>query len=83
MATAFSFSSWYFFLCRFLTGARIGGEYAAVNSAIDELIPARARGRSARNDRRGDARLGERVLLLGMFPLRFWRWMSGRGGPSA
>lgn len=30
---------------RFLTGAGIGGEYAAINSAIDELIPARNRGR--------------------------------------
>ncbi|MBV8771393.1 MAG: MFS transporter [Deltaproteobacteria bacterium] len=30
---------------RFLTGAGIGGEYSAVNSAIDELIPARFRGR--------------------------------------
>lgn len=30
---------------RFITGAGIGGEYAAVNSAIDELIPARLRGR--------------------------------------
>ncbi len=29
---------------RFLTGAGIGGEYAAINSAIDELIPARCRG---------------------------------------
>ncbi|WP_172170501.1 MFS transporter [Brevibacterium sp. CT2-23B] len=45
VATAFSFSAWYFFLVRFLTGAGIGGEYAAVNSAIDELIPARVRGR--------------------------------------
>ena len=45
VATAFSFSAWYFFLVRFLTGAGIGGEYAAVNSAIDELIPARMRGR--------------------------------------
>lgn len=33
-----------FFLLRFLTGAGIGGEYAAINSAIDELIPARVRG---------------------------------------
>jgi MFS family permease len=32
-------------LIRFFTGAGIGGEYAAINSAIDELIPARARGR--------------------------------------
>ena len=45
VATAFSFSPWYFFLCRFLTGAGIGGEYAAITSAIDELIPARVRGR--------------------------------------
>ena len=34
-----------FILFRFLTGAGIGGEYASINSAIDELIPARARGR--------------------------------------
>jgi MFS family permease len=45
VATAFSFSPWYFFLCRFVTGMGIGGEYAAINSAIDELIPARVRGR--------------------------------------
>lgn len=45
VATVFSFSPWYFFLVRFLTGAGIGGEYAAINSAIDELIPARVRGR--------------------------------------
>ncbi len=31
---------------RFLTGAGIGGEYAAINSAIQELIPARYRGRT-------------------------------------
>jgi MFS family permease len=35
------------FACfRLLTGAGIGGEYAAINSAIDELIPARVRGRT-------------------------------------
>jgi MFS family permease len=44
-ATAFAFAPWYFFVCRFFTGAGIGGEYAAINSAIDELIPARMRGR--------------------------------------
>jgi len=44
-ATAFAFSAWYFYLCRFFTGAGIGGEYSAINSAIDELIPARVRGR--------------------------------------
>ncbi|WP_424215316.1 MFS transporter [Streptomyces sp. BI20] len=43
--TALSFSSWWFFVFRFLTGFGIGGEYAAINSAIDELIPSRFRGR--------------------------------------
>jgi len=43
--TAFSWSLWSFALFRFITGAGIGGEYSAVNSAIDELIPARFRGR--------------------------------------
>ncbi len=42
--TAFSFAPWMFFVFRFFTGAGIGGEYAAINSAIDELIPARRRG---------------------------------------
>jgi MFS family permease len=42
--TAFSVAPWMFFLFRFFTGAGIGGEYAAINSAIDELIPARRRG---------------------------------------
>jgi MFS family permease len=36
-----------FALFRFMAGAGIGGEYAAINSAIDELIPARVRGRVA------------------------------------
>ncbi len=45
VATAFAFAPWYFFVCRFFTGAGIGGEYSAINSAIDELIPARVRGR--------------------------------------
>ncbi|HYM51172.1 MAG TPA: MFS transporter [Candidatus Limnocylindrales bacterium] len=44
VATAFSWSFWSFAAFRFLTGAGIGGEYAAINSAIDELIPARVRG---------------------------------------
>jgi len=43
--TAFSFNLASFAVCRFLTGFGIGGEYAAINSAIDELIPARVRGR--------------------------------------
>ena len=43
--TAFSMNPTWYFVCRFLTGAGIGGEYAAINSAIDELIPAKYRGR--------------------------------------
>jgi MFS family permease len=45
VATAFSVGFASFGVCRFLTGVGIGGEYAAINSAIDELIPARVRGR--------------------------------------
>ena len=43
-ATGMSWNFWSFALCRFLTGAGIGGEYSAINSAIHELIPARHRG---------------------------------------
>jgi len=43
--TAFSWNLYSFAIFRFLTGAGIGGEYSAINSAIDELIPARLRGR--------------------------------------
>jgi MFS family permease len=48
VGTALSAFSWNFAsyaAFRALTGAGIGGEYAAINSAIDELIPARVRGR--------------------------------------
>ena len=47
MATAFTWDIASFAFCRFVTGFGIGGEYAAINSAIDELIPARVRGRVA------------------------------------
>src|ERR1700691_4486212 len=43
--SALSWNLGSFALFRFITGAGIGGEYSAVNSAIDELIPARLRGR--------------------------------------
>lgn len=43
--TAFSMNPAWYFGARFLTGMGIGGEYAAINSAIDELIPAKYRGR--------------------------------------
>jgi MFS family permease len=43
-ATGLSQSLWTFGLFRFLTGAGIGGEYTAINSSIQELVPARFRG---------------------------------------
>jgi MFS family permease len=43
--TAVSWGFWSFALFRFVTGTAIGGEYSAINSAIDELIPSRVRGR--------------------------------------
>jgi MFS family permease len=43
-ATAFSWNLYTFVLFRFLTGAGIGGEYTAINSTIQELVPARYRG---------------------------------------
>ena len=45
VATAFAWTPLFFFACRFVTGMGIGGEYSAINSAIDELIPAARRGR--------------------------------------
>jgi len=46
LATAGAWSFATFALFRAITGAGIGGEYAAVNSVIDELLPARVRGRA-------------------------------------
>jgi MFS family permease len=45
VATAFSWNFASFAIFRALTGVGIGGEYAAINSAIDELIPSSRRGR--------------------------------------
>jgi MFS family permease len=42
---AFSFNLWSLLFCRFVAGLGIGGEYTAINSAIDELIPSHYRGR--------------------------------------
>lgn len=43
-ATAFSWNFWSFIAFRFFTGMGIGGEYTAINSTIQELVPARVRG---------------------------------------
>lgn len=44
LASAFTHSLVPFAICRFFTGVGIGGEYAAINSAVDELIPGKVRG---------------------------------------
>ncbi len=44
VCTAFSHGFLFFAVCRFFTGLGIGGEYAAINSAVDELIPGKIRG---------------------------------------
>src|SRR4051812_14564856 len=45
VASALAWNFWSFAIFRFLAGSGIGGEYSAINSAVDELIPARVRGR--------------------------------------
>ena len=45
--TAFSPNFFFFAFCRFMAGTGIGGEYSAIYSAVDELIPARFRGQVA------------------------------------
>src|SRR4029079_3784037 len=42
--TAFSMNFIWFLACRFIPGSGVGGEYSAIHSAVDELIPARVRG---------------------------------------
>lgn len=44
IGTGLSVNAAMFFMCRFFTGFGIGGEYAAINSAVDELIPGKVRG---------------------------------------
>src|SRR4051794_39225645 len=86
IATAFAMTPIYFFIARFVTGTGIGGEYAAINSAIDELIPARVRGRvdliingSYWLGAAGGA-LGAYVLLTDLFPADLgWRLAFGLG----
>jgi MFS family permease len=45
--TAFSFNFLSFALFRFFTGMGVGGEYSAIHSAVDELVPARLRGQTS------------------------------------
>ncbi|HXJ19010.1 MAG TPA: MFS transporter [Polyangia bacterium] len=86
-ATAFSWNLASFCLFRALTGAGIGGEYTAINSAVDELIPGRVRGQVDLTINAsfwiGAAlgSLGSLVLLTtGWIPARYaWRLSFGIG----
>ena len=86
-ATALSTDFATFALFRFITGAGIGGEYSAINSAIQELIPARYRGRTDLGVN-GSFWLGAAVGAVGssllLQPGRFppdlgWRMAFGSG----
>ena len=82
---SWNFVSYVFF--RALTGAGIGGEYAAINSAIDELIPARVRGRvdlMINGSYWVGAAMGSGATLVLLDPVRFpislgWRIAFGIG----
>jgi MFS family permease len=86
IGTALSGFSWNFAsyaVFRALTGAGIGGEYAAVNSAIDELIPARVRGRvdlMINGSYWAGAALGAAATLILLDPNRFPVWLGWRLG---
>ena len=76
---SWSFASYAFF--RALTGAGIGGEYAAINSAIDELIPARVRGRvdlMINGSYWLGAALGAGATLILLDPRRLPVWLGWR-----
>ena len=86
-ATAFSWDLTSYLVFRFFTGAGIGGEYSAINSAIDELIPARVRGRVdliINSTFWLGAALGAAASILLLDPARFavdrgWRYAFGIG----
>ncbi len=88
LTTACAWDFWSFALFRALTGVGVGGEYAAINSAVDELIPARLRGRIdmlVNGSYWGGAIIGAAasvVLLSGALvrPALGWRLAFGIGG---
>jgi MFS family permease len=74
-----TFWVYWLYMSRFVAGAGIGGEYAAINSAIDELIPARFRGRvdiAVNGTYWGGAFLGTilTILVVNHLPVSYsWR----------
>jgi MFS family permease len=88
MCSAFSWNVWSFSLFRFFTGVGIGGEYAAINSAVDELIPGKVRG-TVDLVVNGTFWVGASVGALaamyllgghGIAPNHGWRYAFGIGG---
>jgi MFS family permease len=87
VASAFSWNLFSFSIFRFFTGVGIGGEYAAINSAVDELIPGKLRG-TVDLIVNGTFWLGATVgsfaamyLLAGHLPQNTgWRYAFGIGG---
>jgi len=79
--SAFSWNFWSYAFFRAVTGAGIGGEYAAINSAIDELIPARVRGRVdliINGSYWVGAALGAAATLVLLDPRRIPIWLGWR-----
>ncbi len=80
-----SFSTWFLYVCRFIAGSGIGGEYSAINSAIDELIPAQYRGRvdlSVNGTYWAGVMLGSVATIYLLDPTKvaeFWGWRIGGG----
>src|ERR671914_656588 len=87
IATGFAWDFWSFAFFRALTGAGIGGEYAAINSAIQELIPARLRGTvdlSVNGTFWGGAAIGAVTALVVLDPAIIdpeIGWRAPRGSP--
>ncbi len=91
LLSAFAWNFWSFALFRMLAGAGIGGEYSAINSAIDELIPSHHRG-NADVAINGSWWIGTLIASLASIPLldgRFvppwlgWRLAFGLGAVLA
>src|SRR5499433_2748225 len=79
--SGFSWNFWSYALFRVMTGAGIGGEYAAINSAIDELIPARVRGRvdlMINGSYWVGAAMGAAATLVLLDPRRIPIWLGWR-----
>jgi MFS family permease len=88
IASAFSWNYLSFCVFRLLTGCGIGGEYSAINSAVDELIPGKVRGTVdlvVNGTFWVGATLGSLAAMFllrghGLSPAHSWRYAFGVGG---